>query len=81
MELYQVSKYRIVFNEETGVYRVERRHWWGWSFVMDAAGEDYLGFASRREAECYICLQRRQPLLRYRRWQVVDLCDHLSPGC
>ena len=48
-----MTDYRIVFNEETRRYRVERRRWWGWSFLMEAAGEDYATFADfeRRELE------------------------------
>jgi len=75
-----MTEYRIVFNERTGRYRVERRRWWGWGFVMDAAGEDYLSFADYRDAQCFVCRQRRPLSGEQRRWKVVDPCERLCPG-
>lgn len=76
-----MTEYRIVFNEQTGLYRVEKKHWWGWVFVTDAAGEDYLSFPDCRAAQRYVCQQQRLQQSRPRRWRVVDLCDCLCPGC
>lgn len=71
-----MSDYRIVFNEQTECYRVERRGWLGWSFVMNAAGDDYVSFSRYADARRFVCRATRHR--RYggqRRWKVVDLCS------
>ena len=65
---------RIVHNEGRDLYRIERRGWLGWAFVMDPGGRDYATFGSYEAAlrfACRFCAGRRQ---RTRRWQVVDWC-------
>ncbi|MCB1802671.1 MAG: hypothetical protein KDI82_13350 [Gammaproteobacteria bacterium] len=71
-----MSDYRIVFNEHTEKYRVERRGLFGWQFVMDQSGTDYLTFDSRETAQQYVCATRQVGAGRQsqRRWQVVDTC-------
>jgi hypothetical protein len=69
-----MSDYRIVFNKQTGRYRVEKRGWAGWSFVTAERGGDYLTFDSCEAARRFICARRRPRRDVGRRWQVVDLC-------
>lgn len=71
-----MSDYRIVFNEHTGKYRVERRSLFGWQFVMDEGRADYLTFDSREAAQQYVCATRQVGAGRpsHRRWRVVDTC-------
>ena len=77
-----MSDYRVVLNEQTGLYRVERRRWWGWTFVMDPSGDEYLSFRRYRDAMCFVCRRRRQQQRRpYRRWKVVNFCERLCPSC
>ena len=75
-----MTDYRIVFNEETRRYRVERRRWWGWNFLMDAAGEDYATFADFDSARRFACAQSGQRQTAPRRWKVVGICDRICPG-
>ena len=68
--------FRIVFNEQSGRYRVERRRWWGWGFVLDRSGEDYATFDRFEDAQRFVCARRLPRKARPRRWRVVDNCTH-----
>lgn len=72
---------RIVFNEHSGRYRIERRRWWGWAFVMDQSGEDYLNFDTFQDALHFACRQLPRKPARHRRWKVIDICRQLCPAC
>jgi len=74
-----MSEYRIVFNEQSGRYRVERHGWAGWTFVTADSGEDYLTFDSYEAARRFVCARRRTGHDTGRRWRVVDLC-HGDPS-
>ena len=65
--------WRIVVNDQSGRYRIETRHWWGWEFVTDEDGQ-YLSFDDCEQAKRWACqhLRRRDP--GYRRWRIVDWC-------
>ena len=69
-----MSDYRIVFNEQTGRYRVERRSWWSWDFVYDASGEGYATFDSLQQAREFVCREHGKAAPAHRRWRVVDPC-------
>ena len=75
-----MSDCRIVLNEQTGRYRIERRHWWGWSFVMAESGEHYATFDRCEDARDYACRHRRRSAAGQRRWRVVDLCARSCPS-
>lgn len=78
-----MSGYRIVVNEQSGKYRVEKRGMLGWQFVMDAAGTDYLTFDSREAAQQHVCSARQLRVgpQHHRRWRVVDTCcESFSQG-
>ena len=66
--------YRIVVNEQTTQFRIEKRGLLGWNFVTDAASGDYLSFAELTDAEAWICAHAEAPSDRYRRWKVVTDC-------
>lgn len=70
-----MSEFRIVFNEYSRRYRIERRGLFGWSFVIDDSGRDYATFASYEEARRFACRSRRRPARADRRWRVVDPCS------
>ena len=67
--------YRIVHNEQTGAYRVEKHGFLGWSFVTDRASQDYLDFDSLEAARAWV--KHRQPsrATDTRRWKVVADCS------
>ena len=71
-----MSDYRIVFNDHSGKYRVERRGWLGWQFVMHPDGRDYLTFDDHDAARRHVCAARqsRAPARDNRRWRVIDSC-------
>lgn len=70
-----MSDCRIVYNEKTGLYRVERRGWMGWTFVMDEARHDYATFERYEDARRFACeAQERRATRQHRRWKVVDFC-------
>jgi hypothetical protein len=75
-----MSDYRIVINEQTRQYRVERRRWWGWGFVMDASGTDYATFARYEDARGFVCKRLQADNRPHRRWQVVDACARECPS-
>lgn len=74
-----MSDYRIVHNEQTNLYRVERRGWTGWTFVRDAQGGDYATFVTCEDARRFVCRQRRRASAP-RRWEVIDLCSRRCAG-
>lgn len=74
-----MSDYRIVYNEQTARYRVEKRGLMGWSFVTANRGGDYLTFDSCEAARRYICTRRRRLRDSGRRWKVVDPCHGDRP--
>lgn len=66
--------YRIVHNELTGKYRVEKHGLLGWNFVTDPQSGDYLDFEELAGARDWICARRR-PDAGPRRWREVSDCD------
>lgn len=75
-----MTDFRIVFNEQTGRYRVEQRRWWGWDFVRDPAGEGYLTFESLAGARRFVCGHLFGRPAANRRWRVVDPCCQAPPA-
>jgi len=67
--------WRIVHNEQTGLYRIERRRWWGWDFVPDTATGDYMNFNDFESARRWGCRNLVCDHQRSRRWQIVDTCN------
>jgi hypothetical protein len=66
--------YRVVFNDQSGRYRVERKGWLGWGFVQDESG-DYLGFETLEQARAWVRENKQcQGTTGPRRWRVVDCC-------
>jgi hypothetical protein len=65
---------RIVHNEAAGLYRIERRGLFGWSFVTDRSGHDYLTFESYEAAQRYACRYCPDRRDAGRRWKVIDWC-------
>ena len=66
--------YRIVHNEQTRQYRVEKRGWLGWNFFTDPATGNYLGFGDFDAAHDWLCAQQRDAAPTSRRWRVVQDC-------
>ncbi len=66
-------KYREVFNEETGMYRVEQRGLFGWSFVTELDSGDYKNFNSHEEANSWLCKNTKRN--SNRRWRIIDACS------
>jgi hypothetical protein len=78
-----MGEFRIVFNEQRGLYRVERRGWFGWAFLRVPGGDDYATFASYQAALDFACRNRGQCAgeAAWRRWRVVDPCSAAgAPG-
>lgn len=68
--------FRIVHNQQTNRYRVEKRGFFGWNFVADPSGGDYLSFTDAESARAWICRQTtRRDADANRRWKVVTDCD------
>lgn len=67
--------YRIVHNEQTGVFRVEKRGLLGWAFVSDPQTGDYLGFGDADAARQWVRDKVRRNNDNTRRWQIVSDCD------
>jgi hypothetical protein len=65
---------RIVHNARTGKFRIERRRLWGWSFIMNDAGDDYLTFEKFDDAQDHLCARNRPSPAGDRRWEVVPAC-------
>jgi hypothetical protein len=68
--------YRIVHNEQTGDYRVEKRGLLGWSFVYDPQSSDYLTFTDRQAASAWVRQKACRGTGAARRWKVVADCDN-----
>ena len=66
--------YRIVHNQQTSAYRVEKKGFFGWNFVQDPDTGDYLRFADADAACRWIELQNPRKRDTARRWQVVSEC-------
>lgn len=66
--------YRIVHNELTDSYRVEKRGLLGWAFVSDPQSGDYLGFGDIDEARRWVRRKTRHDESGNRRWKVVADC-------
>lgn len=66
--------YRIVHNEHTGSYRIEKRGLLGWTFVDDPQTGGYLGFDDVDAARAWI-QQRTRRNSSNRRWKVVADCS------
>lgn len=65
--------YRIVHNEITDHYRVEKRGLLGWTFVTEQATQQYLEFSDLESAKQWV-RQHARPSEKTRRWQVVTDC-------
>lgn len=65
--------YRVVFNEQSGRYRVERKGLLSWSFVEDQNG-DYLAFETLEAARAWVREHAKCGDTGPRRWRVVDCC-------
>lgn len=66
--------YRIVHNEQTGSYRIEKRGLLGWTFIDDPQTDGYLGFDDVDAARAWI-QQRNKRQNGNRRWKVVADCS------
>jgi hypothetical protein len=66
--------YRIVHNEQTDSYRVEKRGLLGWAFVDDPQTGEYRGFEDLDAARAWI-RQRTRGSNANRRWKVVTDCS------
>lgn len=67
--------YRIVHNELTGAYRVEKRGLLGWAFVTSQDSGDYLDFDSYDQACRWIGRKNSAEKPSGRRWKTVSVCD------
>jgi len=67
--------YRIVYNEQTDTYRVEKRGLLGWAFVSDPQTGNYLGFDDVDRARRWIRKNVRHDNESARRWKVVSDCS------
>ena len=67
--------YRIVHNEQTDTYRVEKLGLLGWAFVSDPQTGDYLGFDDVGEARNWVRSNTRRKDDNGRRWKVVAECN------
>lgn len=66
--------YRVVFNDQSGRYRIERKGWFGWNFVQDESG-DYLGFGTLEQARVWVSEHNDCVGKGPRRWRIVDCCS------
>ena len=66
--------YRIVHNQQTDAFRVERRGFLGWTFVTDPDIGDYLGFDKLESARAWVQRNTRRSGGKSRRWKVVADC-------
>lgn len=74
-----MSECRIVFNDQTDLYRVERRRWWGWSSVLDSSGEHYASFECCEDAREFVCKHMQRKNSSHRRWKVIGICGAFCP--
>ena len=65
--------YRIVHNEVTELFRVEKRGLLGWEFVIDSETRDYLSFGDLDSAKCWV-RDHTEAATDARRWRVVTDC-------
>lgn len=65
--------YRVVHNETTDRYRVEKRGLLGWSFVVDPSTHDYLDFGDLGTAKTWV-QEHTNSAGDSRRWKVVTDC-------
>lgn len=65
---------RIVFNEQTERYRIERRGLLGWNFVTDEASGKYLSFADLADAKAWVRDHASDQSPNHRRWKVIYVC-------
>lgn len=66
--------YRILHNQQTSSYRIEKRGFFGWNFVLEQGSGDYLQFEDLASARRWVAAaieSRRKP---DRRWNVVSEC-------
>lgn len=70
-----MAEYRIVVNEQTDKFRIERRGWWTWGFVMNDSKDDYATFDSYEAARDYVCKHLLRQQSGWRRWRVLGPCD------
>jgi len=68
--------WRIVYNNQTHRYRIEKKRWWGWDFVADDSAGDYISFSDLAAAKRWACQHLGQRIQRPCRWQIVD-----ASGC
>lgn len=66
--------HRIVYNEQTSTYRIEKRGLFGWNFVIDQATSDYLRFDDIDAACRWIDANTVESASVSRRWKVVNEC-------
>ena len=66
--------YRIVHNALTDSYRVEKRGFFGWSFVIAQGTGDYLQFDDLDSARKWVANVQVKNDDRTRRWKVVTEC-------
>ena len=66
--------YRIVHNQQTDAFRIERRGFLGWTFVTDPDNGDYLGFDDLESARRWVRRHTRRDAAEGRRWKVVADC-------
>jgi hypothetical protein len=64
-------KLRILYNEFSSRYRIERKRWWGWTFITEPSGFHYLGFDKLEQAEDWIERCYKKKNLPSRRWRQV----------
>jgi len=67
--------YRIVYNEQTDTYRVEKRGLLGWAFVNDPQTGDYLSFHDIGKARHWVKNKVRRNDENNRRWKIVAECN------
>lgn len=64
-------KLRIVYNEFSDQYRIERKRWWGWSFISEPGGVHYLAFDTLESAEDWLERCFKNQTRDSRRWRPV----------
>ena len=66
--------YRLVHNEQTNTYRVEKRGLLGWAFVTNPRSDGYLGFNRLDAARAWIRNQSPKNVDDNRRWKIIQDC-------
>jgi len=67
--------YRVVHTEQTSAYRIEKKGFFGWTFVQSPDSADYLRFDDMASACRWIDAQDRGTRSDSRRWKVVTDCN------